>query len=56
MIFEYKMRLLPIAYSGTDQEVQMLNDFGAAGWELVSAVYVPNKIVVVIFYFKRALP
>lgn len=56
MIFEYKTRLLATTYVGTDHERKMLNDFGVAGWELVSVMQMPDPIVVVIFYFKRALP
>jgi len=45
--------------SGNENYQSLLNEYGQQGWELVSAVTYPGRVVagdIVVLFFKRPLP
>ncbi len=58
MQFEYKVKNLPLSYSGDqddDAVTDILEGVGAGGWELVSVIQDPGRKTHGLFYFKKQI-
>jgi hypothetical protein len=58
MDFEYKVKNLPLEYSGdenNDGVTDILNGSGTLGWELVSVIQDPDRKSHGLFYFKKKI-
>jgi hypothetical protein len=58
MQFEYKVKHLPLNYSGDEDDdavTDILESVGAGGWELVSVIQDPNRKSHGLFYFKKQI-
>ena len=58
MQFEYKVKHLPLSYSGDEDDdgvTTILEHVGASGWELVSVIQDPDRKSHGLFYFKKQI-